>query len=161
MANLANLSKREFDAQDIYGNNYLSWVLDAKIHLCANSFGKTIVDGSDASHKENAKAMIFLRRHIHEVLKNEYVEVDDPLVLWTALYERYNHQKTVILLRARYEWTVEIPRFQNNELLLKNQQSRPTGSTPFPKVNVASHEANTTSSGGSTHRRGQGGERGR
>ncbi|CAL2260444.1 unnamed protein product [Prunus armeniaca] len=85
--------------------------MDAKIYLCANSLGKTIVDGSDASPKENAKAMIFLRRHIHETLKIEYVAVDDLLVLWKALCKRYNHQKTVILPRARYEWTHL--RFQN------------------------------------------------
>ncbi|XP_056694089.1 uncharacterized protein [Spinacia oleracea] len=28
---------------------------------------------------------------------------------------------------------------QNNELLMKNQESRPTGSTPFPEANVTSH----------------------
>ncbi|CAL2261736.1 unnamed protein product [Prunus armeniaca] len=69
------------------------------------TLGKTIVDGSDASPEENAKAKNFLRRHIHEALKSEYVAVDDPLVLWKALCERYNHQKMVILPRARYEWT--------------------------------------------------------
>ncbi|CAL2233629.1 unnamed protein product [Prunus armeniaca] len=166
--------------------------------------------------------MIFLRCHIHEALKSEYVMVDDPLVLWKALCERYNHQKTVILLRARYEWThlsfqdfksvseynsamhritflmklcgeniyeedmiektlstfhasivlmqqqyrhsgftkySELVSYlllaeQNNELLLKNHQSRPIGSAPFPEVNVASQEVNATSSHGSTHRRG-------
>ena len=102
---MANLAKLEFAALDISGDNYLLWVMDAKIHLRANSLGKTIEDGSDALPEENAKAMICLRRHIHEALKSEYVVVDEPLVLWKALCERYNHQKTVILLRARYEWT--------------------------------------------------------
>ncbi|CAL8134543.1 unnamed protein product [Prunus armeniaca] len=74
-----------------FEDNYLSWVLDAKIHLRANGLGKTIVDGSDALPEENAKAMIFLCRHIHEALKNEYVVVDEPLVMWKALCERYNH----------------------------------------------------------------------
>ncbi|CAL2228221.1 unnamed protein product [Prunus armeniaca] len=72
--------------------------MDAKIHLRANGLGKIIVDGSDASPKENAKAMIFLRRHIHEALKSKYVVVDEPLVLWKALCEIY-------IPRARYEWT--------------------------------------------------------
>ncbi|XP_021829723.1 uncharacterized protein LOC110769966 [Prunus avium] len=102
---MPNLAKLEFAALDISRNNYLSWVLNAKIHLRANGLGKTIVDGSDASPEENAKAMIFLRRHIHEALKSEYVVVDKPLVLWKALFERYNHQKTVTLPRARYERT--------------------------------------------------------
>ncbi|CAL8992342.1 unnamed protein product [Prunus brigantina] len=95
---MANLAKLEFAASDISEDNYLSWVMDAKIHLRANGLGKTIVDGSDASPEENAKAMIFLPRHIHEVLKSEYVVVDEPLVLWKALCERY-------IPRARYEWT--------------------------------------------------------
>ncbi|KAI5334285.1 hypothetical protein L3X38_024418 [Prunus dulcis] len=64
-----------------------------------------VSDGSDASPEENAKTMIFLPRHIHEALKNKYVVIDEPLVLWKALCERYNHQKMVTLPRARYEWT--------------------------------------------------------
>ncbi|CAL9001404.1 unnamed protein product [Prunus brigantina] len=102
---MANLAKLEFAALEISGDNYLSWVLDAKIHLRANGLGKAIEDGSDASPEEKAKAMIFLRRHIHEALKSEYVVIDEPLVLWKALCERYNHQKTVTLPRARYKWT--------------------------------------------------------
>ncbi|BBG99331.1 Disease resistance protein CC-NBS-LRR class family, partial [Prunus dulcis] len=102
---MANLAKLEFAALDLSGDNYLSWVLDAKIHLRANGLGQTIVDENDASPEENAKAMIFLRRHIHEALKSEYVVVDEPLVLWKALGERYDHQRTVTLPRARYEWT--------------------------------------------------------
>ncbi|XP_058768042.1 uncharacterized protein LOC131641755 [Vicia villosa] len=29
---------------------------------------------------------------------------------------------------------------QNNELLMKNHEARPTGTTPFPEVNVARHD---------------------
>ncbi|KAI5353934.1 hypothetical protein L3X38_006828 [Prunus dulcis] len=50
---------------------------------------------------------------------------------------------------------------QNNELLLKNHQSRPTGSAPLPEINAASQEVNATSSRGSIHKRGRGGKRGR
>ncbi|CAL9001442.1 unnamed protein product [Prunus brigantina] len=173
--------------------------------------------------------MIFLRRHIHEALKSEYVVIDEPLVLWKALGERYNHQRTVTLPRARYEWThlrfqdfktvseynsamhriTSLMRLcgeniseedmlektlstfhasnmllqqqyrhsnfskyselvsclllaeQNNELLLKNHQSRPTGSAPLPETYVAPREVNATSSRGSIHKRGRGGKRGR
>ncbi|XP_034218929.1 uncharacterized protein LOC117630295 [Prunus dulcis] len=177
---MANLAKLEFVALDLSGDNYLSWVLDAKIHLRANGLGQTIVDENDASPEENVKAMIFLRRHIHEALKSEYVVVDEPLVLWKALGERYDHQRMVTLPRARYEWThLRFQDFkhsgfkkyselvsclllaeQNNELLLKNHQSRPTGSAPLPKINAASQEVNATSSRGSIHKRGRGGKRG-
>ncbi|BBH03829.1 Disease resistance protein CC-NBS-LRR class family [Prunus dulcis] len=206
---MANLAKLEFAALDLSGDNYLSWVLDAKIHLRANGLGQTIVDENDASPEENAKAMIFLRRHIHEALKSEYVVVDEPLVLWKALGERYDHQKTSVseynsamhritslmrlcgeniseedmlektlstfhasnvLLQQQYRHSgfkkyselvsCLLLAEQNNELLLKNHQSRPTGSAPLPEINAASQEVNATSSRGSIHKRGRGGKRG-
>jgi hypothetical protein len=48
--------------------------------------------------------MIFLRCHLHEELKIGYLTIKDPLILWKNLKERYNHQKTVILLKTRYNW---------------------------------------------------------
>ncbi|XP_070667415.1 uncharacterized protein [Malus domestica] len=74
---MANLAKLDFAALDITGKNYLTW----------------------------AKAMIFIRHHLDEALKSEYLTVEDPLALWKALRNRYNHQTTVILSRARYNWT--------------------------------------------------------
>ncbi|KAM1051132.1 hypothetical protein ACFX15_032110 [Malus domestica] len=50
---------------------------------------------------------------------------------------------------------------QNNELLMKNHNSRPTGLTPFPEVNVASLERNTISSCGNNYKRGRGQKQGR
>ncbi|XP_068309784.1 uncharacterized protein [Pyrus communis] len=50
---------------------------------------------------------------------------------------------------------------QNNELLMKNHQSRPTGSASFPEVNVVSLEVNTTSSRGNNYKQGCGHRRGR
>ncbi|XP_028945686.1 uncharacterized protein [Malus domestica] len=164
--------------------------------------------------------MIFIRRHLDEGMKSEYLTVEDPLTTWKALKNRYNHQKTVILPRARYEWThLKIQDFkmvaeynyvmfrissqlklcgetiteedmqeitfstfhasnvllqhhyrekgfteynqlvyvllvaeQNNELLMKNHQSRPTGSALFLEVNAASLEGNTTSSRGNNYK---------
>ncbi|KAK6117321.1 hypothetical protein DH2020_048912 [Rehmannia glutinosa] len=48
--------------------------------------------------------MILLRHHLHESLKNQYLTVKSPLELWKSLKDRFDHQKTVILPRARYEW---------------------------------------------------------
>ncbi|XP_021831203.1 uncharacterized protein LOC110771246 [Prunus avium] len=48
--------------------------------------------------------MIFLKRHIHEGLKCEYLTVKDPLAFWRNLKERYDHQRTVILPKARHDW---------------------------------------------------------
>ncbi|XP_060187165.1 uncharacterized protein LOC132616630 [Lycium barbarum] len=72
-----NLSKLEFVALDISGKNYLSWVFDAEIHL---------------EPKDKAKVTIFLRHHLDEGLKVEYLTVKDPLELWTGLKERITSQ---------------------------------------------------------------------
>ena len=101
---MSNLSKLEFVALDISGKNYLSWVLDAEIHLAAKGLDATITQGNDASSQDKAKAMIFLRHHLDEGLKIEYLTVKDPLELWTDLKGRYDHLKATMLPRARYEW---------------------------------------------------------
>lgn len=201
---MSNLSKLEFVALDISGKNYLSWILDAEMHLNAMNLGETITEHNESSTQDKAKAMIFLRHHLDEGLKNEYLTVKDPYVLWTNLKDRYDHQKTVILPKARHDWIhlrlqdfksvteynsalfkivsrlklcgehltdadllektystfhasnivlqqqYRERRFQkyselisclllaesNNELLMKNHQTHPTGSTPFPEINA-------------------------
>lgn len=101
---MSNLTKLEFVALVISGKNYLSWVLDAEIHLAAKGLDDTIIIGNAASSQDKAKAMIFLRHHLHEGLKAEYLTIKDPLELWTNLKDRYDHQKIVILPKARYDW---------------------------------------------------------
>ncbi|CAN6694599.1 unnamed protein product [Malus baccata var. baccata] len=205
---MANLAKLDFAALDITGKNYLTWVLDTKIHLEAANLGDTIKEESSSSSQDRAKAMIFIRRHLDEALKSEYLTVEDP----------YNHQTTVILPKVRYDWThLRIQDFksvaeynsalfritsqmklcgdtitkemllektfstfhasnmvlqqqyrargfteynqlisvllvaeQNNKLLMKNHNSRPTGSAP-----------NTISSRGNNYKRGRGHKQGR
>ncbi|XP_015080828.1 uncharacterized protein LOC107024370 [Solanum pennellii] len=81
-----------------------SIVLDAEIHLAAKGLDATITQGNEASSQDKAKAMIFLRHHLDEGLKIEYLRVKDPLELWTDLKGRYDHLKATVLPRARYEW---------------------------------------------------------
>ena len=69
---MSNIAKLEFAALDISGKNYLSWILDAEIHLDAMNLGNTIKEGNVASQQDRAKALIFLRHHIDEGLKSEY-----------------------------------------------------------------------------------------
>jgi hypothetical protein len=78
---MTNFTKLEFVALDISGKNYLSWTLDAEIHLTANNLGDTIKDENKTSPQEKTKVMIFLRHHLHEDLKTEYLTVKDPLEL--------------------------------------------------------------------------------
>nr|GEV63597.1 hypothetical protein [Tanacetum cinerariifolium] len=67
---------------DISGQNYLSWVLDTEIYLAANGLGDTIQAGKETTVEQKAKEMIFLRHHLHENLKYEYLTVKDPVQMW-------------------------------------------------------------------------------
>ncbi|KAH1031464.1 hypothetical protein J1N35_043638 [Gossypium stocksii] len=134
---MLNLAKLEFATLDISSKNYLSWVLDAEIHLDAKGLGNTILAYKEASNQDKTK-------------KN--------------LKKRFDHQKTVILLKACYDWMhlrlqdIKIQQYrekgfkryfeliscllvaeQNNELLIKNHGIRLIGFAPFPEVNVAVH----------------------
>ena len=101
---MSNLTKLEFVALDISGKNYLLWILDAEIHLETMNLGETIRNGKEDSQQDRTKAMIFIRHHLHEELKTEYLTIKDPLILWNNLRERYEHQMSVIFPKARYEW---------------------------------------------------------
>ena len=70
---MSNLAKLDFKALNINGDNYLSWQLDAKIHLQSKKLGETIKEGNKTSPEEKALALIFLCHHIHDDLKNEYL----------------------------------------------------------------------------------------
>ena len=56
---MSNIAKLEFATLDISGKNYLSWILDAEIHLDAMNLGNTIKRGNTASLQDCAKALIF------------------------------------------------------------------------------------------------------
>ncbi|GJW15786.1 uncharacterized protein Tco_0019919 [Tanacetum coccineum] len=208
---MSNLAKLEFLAFDISGQNYLSWVLNAEIYLAANGPGDTIQADKETTVEQKVKAMIFLRHHLHENLKIEYLTIKDRLVLWNHLKDMYEHQKAVILLRAHYDWvhlrfqdfkTVSgynsamfritsqltlceekitdeemlektfstfhafkkycdlisclLVAEQNNELLIKIHESRPTGSAPLSKANVVTYNQSGGRGRGSDSGRGRG-----
>ncbi|XP_070682330.1 uncharacterized protein [Malus domestica] len=112
---MANLTKLDYAAPDITRKNYLTWVLDTKIHVQSGNLRDTITEENNSSSQDRAKVMIFIRRHLNEGLKSKYLTVKDPLALSNALRNKYNHQTTVILPRARYEWThLRIQDFKNS-----------------------------------------------
>lgn len=80
-------------------------MLDVETHLNANGLGETNKEANSASSQDKAKAFIFIHHHLHEGLKVEYLTDKDPLVLWNKMKERYDHQKTVSLPKAHYEWS--------------------------------------------------------
>ncbi|XP_021765267.1 uncharacterized protein LOC110729798 [Chenopodium quinoa] len=158
---MSNLAKLEFIALDIAGKNYLSWVLDAEIHLDAKGLGETIKEPNKTTSQDKAKAMIFLLHHLHEGLKNKYLTVKDPQILWSNLKERHNIEKG--LTKYSELKSCLLVAKQNNELLMKNHELRPVGSTPFPEANVTTHHGkeNINRDHSSSSGRGRGRGRGR
>ncbi|XP_070682539.1 uncharacterized protein [Malus domestica] len=152
---MANLAKLEYAALDITGKNYLTWVLDTKIRLEAWNLGDTIREESSSSSQDRAKAMIFICRHLDEGLKSEYLTVEDPItsqmklcgdtiteeMLLEKTYSTFHANNVLLQQQYRVRGYTEYNQLisvlmvaeQNNELLMKNHNSRPTGSAPFPE----------------------------
>ena len=63
---MSNFTKLEFVSLDIFNKNYLSWILNAEIHLTAMNLGNTIQEKNQASQQDCTKAMIFLRHNLDE-----------------------------------------------------------------------------------------------
>ena len=216
---MASITKREFEILDLSGQKYLEWRVDALTSLKANGLERTIEAENYTTPQEKAKAIVFLRHHIHESLKTEYMFVDDPVELWESLNERYGHQNEILYPQARHEWNnirfqdfksiteynsvihritsqlrlcghmvtqqemlektfstmhasnvllqqqyrergferysdllkVLLVAEKNNELLMKNHNLRPTGSTIVPEANAIEKAFYD----GNTHQRGQ------
>ncbi|GKA69417.1 hypothetical protein Tco_0775481 [Tanacetum coccineum] len=196
---MSNLLKLEFSALNVTGKNYMPWVLDVKMHLESMGITQTIVENNDSPPQDKARANIFLRKHIDDGLKFEYLTTKDPSILWKDLKDRFDNQREVLLPAIPEEWRSlrydgenllhiscikhdfaatkipelvdyrlqKFPRYselnayvlvaeQNNELLMKNHQSRLTGSLAYPKVNAAKNDPKSFMRGqGQSHGKGR------
>ena len=65
---------------------------------------ETIKEGNEESQQDCTNVLIFLKHYLHKDMKNEYLIVKDSFTLWNNLNDRFDHQKTVILPKARYDW---------------------------------------------------------
>ncbi|XP_024010557.1 uncharacterized protein LOC112085956 [Eutrema salsugineum] len=199
------------------------------MHLRGNGLLDTIDKSETTSDEKNAKAMIFLLHHIDNSLKEEYITKENHADLWQSLKYRFDHQKYVILPKAKHEWLnlrfqdyksvgeynsamfgitsrmmlcgQEVSDFdmiektlqtfhlgnvilqqqyrakgyttyselmqvllvaeKNNQLVMLNYQTHPTGSSPFPEANVASSSQNNRTERGCGRGRGRNRSRGR
>ncbi|XP_059306343.1 uncharacterized protein LOC132057758 [Lycium ferocissimum] len=167
---MANLTKREFLALDISGNSYMSWILDAEIHLM-RWVADTIKDKNTASNQDRVKAMIFLRHHLDENLKMEYLTLKlcgENITDHDMLEKTFStFPASSMLLQQQYR-EMKFKKYceliahlliaeQHNELLMKNHESRPTGTAPFPEVIEANFRHSRRGSGrGSSRGHGRG-----
>ncbi|XP_073056905.1 uncharacterized protein [Primulina eburnea] len=166
---MTNITKIEFEAYDLTGKNYLSWILDSEVDLVSMNLGKTIKEGNEMSQQDRAKAHIFLCHHLNDGLKVKYLTLQDFKSVSdynSALFKTSStlilcgekvadqdmlektlstfHASNVLLQQQyrergfqRYSELISclLVAEQNNELLMKNHQMRPTGSTLFPEAN--------------------------
>ncbi|KAK4576209.1 hypothetical protein RGQ29_026953, partial [Quercus rubra] len=133
----------------ILSKNYLSRILDAKIHLEVMNLGNTLMDGNQAFQQDHAKAMIFIRHHLHEELKTKYLTkkitnedmLEKTCIMFHVLFVgeniyhiSYQYHEYKFIKYPELIYFLRVVE-QNNELSLKNHQSHLTHSTPFPKAN--------------------------
>ncbi|KAK9698247.1 hypothetical protein RND81_08G091100 [Saponaria officinalis] len=101
-----------------------------------------------------------LRHHLHDGLKNEYLNIKDPQILWSNLKEIYYHQKTVTLPNALSEYNSGMFRITSQLKLCSEKITNMDMSTPLPETSVTSynekgHYRDHTSSTGRGRGRGQ------
>ena len=101
---MSKINNLDFPALNLFGDNYLQWALDAKIIFKSKALGECITEENNASEKDRYRAILIIRHHLAESLKDQYLTIENPLDLWNELKSRYDHQRTVILPKARFDW---------------------------------------------------------
>ncbi|KAI3497286.1 hypothetical protein L1887_39786 [Cichorium endivia] len=82
----------------------MPWLINVKMHLESMGIPTAINEINECSAQDKTKAEVFLRKHIDEMLRFEYLDITDPSILWNRLKDKFDHQKEVILPNARDEW---------------------------------------------------------
>jgi len=101
---MSKIANRDYAALNLSGDNYLQWALDTRISLKSKGLGDTIIEDSNENEKNRYRAICYMRHHLIEGLKDQYMTIENPLDLWNALRHRYDHQKMVLLPKARHDW---------------------------------------------------------
>ncbi|KAK9689793.1 hypothetical protein RND81_09G081500 [Saponaria officinalis] len=89
---MTQIAKRDFDVLDLTGQRHPQWKDDIIAHLGAMGLEHTI----EETH-------IFIRHHMNEGLKNEYIRVRDLYDLLNRLEARFGHHHDVLLPKLREE----------------------------------------------------------
>ncbi|KAL1208100.1 hypothetical protein V5N11_010077 [Cardamine amara subsp. amara] len=101
---MSNIQNLEFAALTLSGDNYLQWTLDIKITLKSKRLGECIVENNNENERNRYMAIMIIHHHLAESLKDQYLTIENPLDLWNELKTRYDHDRTVMLPNAMYEW---------------------------------------------------------
>ena len=98
MSKVCNLN---YAALNLSGDNYLGWAMNVAIVLKLKGLGRCIIKGDYATESDKYKAITIIRHHLTEDLRDQYLNIENPLDLWTELKSGY---KIVLLPKARHEW---------------------------------------------------------
>ena len=100
---MTNLEKLSFSPLTSNGENYLIWALDVKLHLQARNLVKKIEEPSLEIPTDpfDAQTLVFMRHHLDPTLQLQYLTVTSTHALWVSLQNRFNHQQTIFLPKAR------------------------------------------------------------
>ncbi|GJW15632.1 disease resistance CC-NBS-LRR class family protein [Tanacetum coccineum] len=108
---------------------------------------QTIVENNDSPPQDKARANIFLRKHIDDGLKFEYLQLKIQLKFYgQSVTDADMLEKIYSIFHAS----------NINELLMTNHQSRPTRSLAYPEVNATKNDPKSF-----MHRQGQSHGKGR
>jgi len=111
------MATKEFELLALDGSNFPSWAMDLKVSLSTlglyRCIDETAAGTVTPSSMSNYSALKVMRNHIHQDLKMEYMYEEDPRALWTALKNRYEQHKAIILPRQRRSGTTYVYRISN------------------------------------------------
>ena len=95
-----------FSPLTLDGENYYIWTLDVKLHVQAHNLMKKINELSLEIPTDlyAAHALVFMRHHLDPTLQLQYLTVTSAHALWVSLQSHFNHQQTIFLPKARYDW---------------------------------------------------------
>ncbi|XP_048623744.1 uncharacterized protein LOC106441844 [Brassica napus] len=85
---MSKISNLDYVALNLSGDNYLQWALDTKINFRSKELGDAIIEGNNETDKNRYRAISIIRHHLIEGLKDQYLIMENPLDLWTALQRR-------------------------------------------------------------------------
>lgn len=102
--NMTAIEKLNFQALRIDGSNYLTWSLDVEAHLAAKDLQDTIITDEGVTLQQKARSLVFIRHHLEEPLKIQYMNELNVRILWEALQLRFNHMRTITLPASRHDW---------------------------------------------------------
>ena len=72
---MQKLTSLKFVALKVSGENYISWVINARLLIKSEGMYYTIEDGVEANEQDKSTAKVIIHRHLHEDLKAQCLTV--------------------------------------------------------------------------------------